>query len=270
MKKITGPYAVLLTPFDSDKLDEKSFIAQVQRLSGTKLSGYVVNGSTAEFTSLSFEEQMQTVKLVTENKPADKQTIVSACTANTFDTLRICSGARDAGADAALICPKYYFKYTEREIKDYFLKVADKSPIPIILYNIPFFTQEIRLETIFELSEHPNVIGVKDSSANMKRLLHTVEYMKEKDFSVLTGTDDILYPAIFAGVDGSFTAFATIFPDDVCGIYDAVKSGNYEKAKEIQFRFMPLLRKADSKSFPKGYKELMQEVSGIKFGDKEI
>ena len=118
--------------------------------------------------------------------------------------------------------------------------------------------------------EHKNIIGIKDSSANMKRIEHMIEETRGKDVSVLTGTDDILFPALVGGVSGSMTAFATIFPEKICSLYQAVETGEYAVAKEIQFSMMADLRKADKATFPQGYKRLMENVSGIRFGDKEV
>jgi len=169
-----------------------------------------------------------------------------------------------------LVCPPYYFKYTAEEREEYFKKVADISPVPVILYNIPFFTQELELSVIYRLFEHPNIIGIKDSSANMKRLEHMVQMTDGTEKCILTGTDDILFPALVGGCVGSFTAFATIYPDEVCSIYDAIENGDYKKAKAVQFSLMSMLREADAETFPKGYKKLMTKVSGMKFLDKEI
>ena len=128
----------------------------------------------------------------------------------------------------------------------------------------------MELDVVYKMMEHPNVWGIKDSSANMKRLMHMADVAKDTPFSVLTGTDDILTAALFAGCSGSFTAFAAIFPEKVAALYGAFNAGDYVKAKEIQAGFMPLLRKADAPTFPKGYKRLLAETMGIPFGDKEI
>ena len=150
------------------------------------------------------------------------------------------------------------------------MQVADFSPVPVFLYNIPFFTQELELDVIYRLLEHKNIVGIKDSSANMKRLEHMVQKTQDMPVNIFTGTDDILFSALVAGCVGSMTAFATIYPDEICGIYEAVSNGDYQKAKEIQFSLMAALRAADSETFPKGYKKLMAKVSGIPFGDKEV
>lgn len=267
-KALQGPYAVLMTPFAGDKPDEAGYVEQVKRINASGISGFVVNGSTAEFVSLSLDRQKRMAELVAKNKSEDKELIVSACTADLVDTLDVAAYGADVGAKAVLVCPPYYFKYTTKEREAYYRALADKSPLPVILYNIPFFTQEMELDLVFKLFLHENVIGIKDSSANMKRLMHMVDVAKDSEVSVLTGTDDILYPAIFAGVDGSMTALAAVYPDEIARFYRAMSQKDYGKAKEIQDGFMQTLREADSQSFPKGYKKLMEKVSGIKFKNK--
>ncbi len=269
-EKLKGPFSVLMTPFCGDKVDKKAYIEQVERLNGTDVTGYVTNGSTGEFIGLSLDEQMEISEWTANAKAANKKLIVSACTGYLADTVKLCRHAGKIGADAVLVCPPYYFKYTPKEREEYFMKVADLSPVPVFLYNIPFFTQELELDIIYRLLEHENIVGIKDSSANMKRLEHMVQKTQGNKVNIFTGTDDILFPALVGGVVGSMTAFATIYPNEICGIYKAVENGDYEKAKEIQFSLMPALREADKETFPKGYKKLMEKVSGIPFGNKEV
>lgn len=268
--KIYGAFAVLMTPFIKDKIDKKAFIEQIKRVNDSDIPGFVTNGSTAEYIQLSLEEQMLITEITAREKAKDKKLIVSACTGNLVDTVKLCKHAGKVNADAVLVCPPYYFKYTKEERESYYKAVADLSPVPVLLYSVPFFTQEIELDLCFKLFDYPNIIGIKDSSANMKRLEHMVEYVKDKNISVMTGTDDILFPALVGGVHGSLTALATIFPDKISGIYKAVNECDYKKAKEIQFSMMPDLRTADSLSFPFGYKRLLTKASGIPFGDKEV
>ncbi|MBQ2931564.1 MAG: dihydrodipicolinate synthase family protein [Clostridia bacterium] len=269
-KRINGVFSVLMTPFDGNRVDYDVFAKQVQRLSGTDVAGYVVNGSTAEFVHLTKEEKKKLVETVTLNRDPDKLVVVSACEPNIADTYDICAHAAAVNADAMLVCPPYYFKHTTEEIKQYYTELADISPLPVILYNIPFFTQELELGVIYELMNHKNIIGIKDSSGNMKRIMHLIDKAKDTDFSVMTGTDDMLLPAYVGGCTGSMTALATIYPEKITAIYKSVKVGDIEKARVVQHSIMEDLRTADSQSFPEGYKRLMEEVSRIKFGDKEV
>ncbi len=267
-KYLSGSFAVLMTPFAGDAADEATFAKQVNRLKDSRVSGVVTSGSTGEFVQLSLAEQMNLTEIAAKEK-GDKKLVVGACTGNAADTLKICRHAATVNAAAALVCPPYYFRYTAAEIEKFYLTVAESSPVPVMLYNIPFFTQELELCVIYRLFEHDNVVGIKDSSANMKRLQHLVAAADSTPVSVLTGTDDILLPALAGGVSGSMTALACIMPDAVADIYAAVESGDIAAARKLQLAILPTLAKADAETFPKGYKRLMEEVSGMKFGDKE-
>jgi dihydrodipicolinate synthase/N-acetylneuraminate lyase len=269
-KLLSGPFAVLMTPFDGDAVDKDVFIKQIKMANPTGISGFVTNGSTAEYIQLSLEEQMRVTEICAREKARDKKLIVSACTGNLADTVKLCQHAGEVGADAALVCPPYYFKYPASEREEYFNKVADFSPVPIVLYSVPFFTQEIELDVVFRLFEHSNIIGIKDSSANMKRLLHMSEYTAGRDISIMTGTDDILISALVGGCAGSLTAFAAIYPDEIAKLYYAISKGDIDTAREIQYSLMPRLREADSYTFPRGYKKLMGDALGCSFPDKEV
>ncbi|MBR2343974.1 MAG: dihydrodipicolinate synthase family protein [Clostridia bacterium] len=269
-KHLFGPYAVLMTPFAGSEVDLAAYEAQLMRTSGTGISGYVTNGTTAEFVHLSLDEQMALSELVAKKKDADKELIVSACTANAADTVRLARHAGEIGARAVLVCPPYYLKHPKAEREAYYTEVADKSPVPVVLYNIPFFTEELELDVIYRLFKHENIIGIKDSSANMKRLMHMVNVTEGSETAILTGTDDILLPALVGGCVGSMTALAAIFPDRISELYRAIGEGNLARAREIQSSLMPTLREADAPTFPRGYKALLERESGIPFGDKEV
>jgi len=269
-KLLTGPFAVLMSPFVGTKIDEEAFVAQIKLANDSGISGFVTNGSTAEYIQLSLEEQMRVSEITAREKAADKKLIVSACTGNLADTVKLCRHAGSIGADAVLVCPPYYFKYSTKEREEYFIRVADLSPVPVVLYSVPFFTQEIELDVVFRLFDHTNIVGIKDSSANMKRLLHMAEYTDGRDISIMTGTDDILISALVGGCAGSLTAFAAIYPHEISILYEAVAKGDLGQAKKIQYSLMPKLREADSMTFPKGYKKLMAEAVGFAFGDKEV
>ena len=267
-KTLVGPYAVLMTPFKNNEVDYEAYEKQVVRLLDTDIAGFMVNGSTAEYVALSYEEEEKIAKLVYKLNNGKKKIILGACTANVYDSYKRCLLAKEIDAEGVLVCPLYYFKYSAKEREEFYTKLADKSPVPVVLYNVPFFTQELELDVIYKLAKHPNIIGIKDSSANIKRIMHMINKVGGDEFKVLTGTDDILYSALFAGCLGSMTALATIFPNEICGIYKAFEEKDYETANKLQQGLMECLRVADSYTFPIGYKKLMEDVSGIPFGNK--
>ena len=138
MKKlISGPYGVLITPFNKDKVDFNNLKKELDYVNDDGIKGFVLNGSTSEFINLSIDEQIEIIKFVSENKAKNKEMIVGASSSNSTDTIKIAKKAYEYGAKAILVCPEYYFKYTESEKEKFFIDIADNSPIPVILYNIP-------------------------------------------------------------------------------------------------------------------------------------
>lgn len=271
MKKlISGPYGVLLTPFKDNKVDFVNLKKELDYVNDDGIKGFVLNGSTSEFINLSIDEQIEIIKFVSLNKAKNKEMIVGASASNAVDSIKIAEKAYEYSAKALLVCPPYYFKYTESEKEKYYLDIANNSKVPLILYNIPFFTQEIELSLVDKLFKHPNIIGIKDSSANMKRIMHLLSKYKDTNKIILTGTDDILVPALAAGVDGSFTALSIVYPHKISKLYELMDKGLIKEALEVQMSFMEDLRIADSMTFPFGYKRLMEKASNIKFNDKEI
>ena len=115
------------------------------------------------------------------------------------------------------------------------------------------------MDTVSKLMRIPNIVGIKDSSADMKRISHLCQlHAQREDFLIYTGTDDCLLPALAAGVDGSMTAFAAAVPDWVTDVHQAFAQGNLPQATACQRRMMPLLAVADALPFPLGYKMVAQ------------
>lgn len=194
-----------------------------------------------------------------------------ACSSN-FDTaVSYMKAAADSGYDAAVICVPYYITMPQEDVYEYFKRLARTNIIDIILYNIPMFTGEISIPTYTKLLEEERIIGIKDSSAHMKRIAHLIDIKKRNrpDFSVLSGTDDCLVPALTAGCVGSMTAFSTILPEINAEIYKKFNSGDIKGAQELNSSYLSLIRLADSIAFPAGYK-LIMEMRGFKMGQKQI
>ena len=255
-KLLTGPFAVLMTPFVGTKIDEEAFVAQIKMANESGISGFVTNGSTAEYIQLSLEEQMRVSEITAKEKAADKKLIVSACTGNLADTVKLCRHAGSIGADAVLVCPPYYFKYPQKEREEYFKSVADLSPVPVVLYSVPFFTQEIELDTVFRLFDHENIVGIKDSSANMKRLLHMAEY-----------TDGSYTYAAYVSkksgmVGGEYPVDSSLYPHELASFYALLKGGNGKEDLRAfvspVFFIAALIRSLES-----GNEEIIKEIPEI-------
>jgi dihydrodipicolinate synthase/N-acetylneuraminate lyase len=263
-----GPYAALLTPYNEDgTVCEEGLRSQVEFLSKSGIAGIFPCGTSGEFIHLSVEENCRVMDIVTDQAKGRTDVLPGTCSSNIETTLKLARHAEKLGCPAVVICPPYYITLDQKDVLKYFQTVARSINIGIILYNIPQFTNEISLETLQELMEEKNVVGIKDSSGNMKRMIHYIRVLKEKrpDFAAMTGSDDIIYPALAGGCVGSMTALSGIVPEINVQIYKAFYQGDHGKALSLQHSTLKLLSLAESVAFPAGYK-LAAEKRGFCMG----
>ncbi|MBQ4515747.1 MAG: dihydrodipicolinate synthase family protein [Clostridia bacterium] len=267
-----GAFGVLLTPFnESGKVNFDVFEREVEFLSNSDIDGLFPSATTGEFVHLSPEENIEILRKTAEIAKNRKQMAAGACSSNIDTTISYMKAAAECGYDAAVICVPYYITMPQEDVYEYFKRLARTNIIKIILYNIPMFTGEISINNFTRLLSEENIIGMKDSSAHMKRIAHLIDITKKErpDFSILSGTDDCLVPALTAGCVGSMTAFSTILPEVNAEIYRRFNSGDIKGAQELNSSYLSLIRLADSIAFPAGYK-LIMELRGFKMGQKQI
>jgi len=267
-----GAFGVLLTPFDEGgKVNYDVFEKEVEFLASSDIDGLFPSATTGEFVHLSPEENIEILKRTAMIAKNRKQMAAGACSSNFDTTISYMKAAAEAGYDAAVICVPYYITLPQEDVYEYFKRLARENIIDIILYNIPMFTGEISINVFKRLLEEKNIVGIKDSSANMKRIAHLIDIVRNErpDFSVLSGTDDCLVPALTCGCCGSMTAFSTILPEVNAEIYKRFNRGDIKGAQELNSSYLTLIRLADSIAFPAGYK-LIMEMRGYKMGQKQI
>jgi 4-hydroxy-tetrahydrodipicolinate synthase len=258
--EVRGVIGVTVTPFTKDwRVDLDAVRAQAERLAQSEIAGLFPCASTGEFPHLTAEEQKSVYVATKEGVGGRKALVAGACAPNLRRAAACAETAKELGYDACVACPPYYYPLLQEEVYAFYRELAKESPLPVILYHVPFFTTGIAEETVRRLARIPRIIGIKDSSANMKRIGHLCELHGErKDFRIFTGTDDCLFPALAAGVDGSMTAFAAGAPELVTDVYRAFGRGDLAEAGRCQRRMMPLLETADALPFPLGYKLVAQ------------
>jgi 4-hydroxy-2-oxoglutarate aldolase len=238
-----GIYPPLPTFFDErDELDLATFRRHIQYLSETGIAGYVVMGSNGEAVHLSPDERALLIETarasVDENVP-----ILAGCgEQSTRTTVANCHLAANAGANFSLILPPFYFKsrMDSHALLSHYRSVADSSPLPIVIYNMPANTAGIDLDAalICALAEHPNIIGVKDSAGNMAKLAQIVD-KAPAHFRVFAGSAGYLLPALSVGAVGAVAALANIFPREVCQLQALFTAGQLEEARRLQARLVP-------------------------------
>ena len=273
MRDLSGAIGVTVTPFISGETPNyKEIKKQTEMLCNSEIDGIFPCSSTGEYPKISLENKIKIMETVAEVNNGRKILIAGACSVSIDEIKILIDKAKELKYDACLICPPYYYPLKQPEVLRFYKEVcayADK--MPVIAYNVHFFTTGISLDTFEKLLEIPNLVGMKDSSGNLKSISHECDIARNKkpSFIVYTGTDDCLLPALIAGCKGSMTAFGAIFPNKIKSIYNDLKSGNLDKATETQRSILPALRVADSLVFPDGYK-LVAKSQGLDVGELSI
>ncbi len=241
-KKLSGVFAALTTPFENGNLSLDKFKANLARYNKTNLAGYVVLGSTGEAVFLSDEEAEGIVKEARASTALPKKIIVGTSRESTRATIEFTNRMAKLGADFALLKPPHYYKalMTPQALARHFSSVADNVGIPIIIYNIPQNTGIPATPSLLvELSRHPNVAGVKDSSGILSNLTETIPRARA-DFSFLIGAGSVFLPGLLMGATGGILAIAAVIPDLCTRLFDLFEEGNIDEAKKIQLQLVPL------------------------------
>jgi 4-hydroxy-2-oxoglutarate aldolase len=235
-----GVFPPITTPFVNGNIAYDKLASNVEKWNLTGLKGYVVLGSNGEYVSLSEEEKRAVVDTVVQSA-ADKMPIIAGtgceCTA---ETLRLTEDCAKLGAHAALVVTPHYYagRMGEAALVRHYSEVADHSPIPILVYNVPKFTHiNLAAGMVARLSEHPNIIGLKDSSGNVIQLGEILNGVAG-DFNVMVGTAGLLFSGLTIGCVGGICGLANVAPQECVEIYDRVKAGSLDAARELQLKMI--------------------------------
>ncbi|HEX4164752.1 MAG TPA: dihydrodipicolinate synthase family protein, partial [Bryobacteraceae bacterium] len=217
----------------------------IEKLNSINLTGYVVCGSTGETPLLSSDERLQLMEWVKEASAPGKTLIAGVGAESVHETVRFAKKAAAIGYHAALVLTPFYYRNQMHRPETqalFFRSVADRVNIPIILYNIPQVTgYDLPAETIAELSHHPNIVGLKDSSGNIEKLAETVRLVKT-GFSCLSGAGAGIWKSLEVGAAGSILAIANALPYACLTIWEAFRTREQEAGRDWQDRILPAAR----------------------------
>jgi 4-hydroxy-2-oxoglutarate aldolase len=233
----SGVFAALTTPFAADDSVAIADLKQnIQRYNATGLAGYVVQGSTGESVLLSRAEWDSVLAAAKEAASPQKRLLAGTGVESTAETISRTKRAAEWGYHAALVKTPYYYKpmYKPDVFIAHYRRVADASPIPVLLYSVPQFTG-ISLEApeVAVLAEHPNIIGIKESSGHVQRVAEMVA-ATPASFQVLTGGAGVLLPSLTVGAKGAILALASALPEKCAELYELTRRGQLETARELQ------------------------------------
>ena len=236
---LSGIFAALTTPFREDgSLALDYFKANLASYSETSLSGYVVLGSTGESVLLSWPEAESLLAAAREADVPGKLLIAGTGAEATGETIVRTKRAAALGYELALVKTPYYYKpaYNAETYLRHYRSVADASPIPILLYSVPVFTGvSLEIPEIVALAQHPNIIGIKDSSGVIQRIVELAAQTPQ-DFRILTGSAGVLHPALLSGAKGAILALASALPEKCVALHDLSKGGRHTEGQALQQR----------------------------------
>ena len=260
MKKFYGTGVALVTPFDvKGNIDFKSLKKLLQH-TAKGVDYYVVMGTTGESATVTSDEKKKILEFVKENNSKKLPIVYGIGGNNTQSVLDTIKSTNFKGVDAILSVSPYYNKPSQEGIYQHFTAVADASPVPVILYNVPGRTgSNLTAETTLRLASHKNIIGVKEASGNLEQCMKISKYMP-KDFLLISGDDLLTVPLYSIGAKGVISVLANAYPVIFKKMKEFAFANNYSKASQEQFKILEINGPMYEEGNPVGVKYVLSEM----------
>jgi 4-hydroxy-2-oxoglutarate aldolase len=240
---LRGVIPPIPTPFDADGEVHYPVLSEnLARWNQYDLIGYVVLGSNGEGVYLDEQEKVRVWETARRAIPSGKLLIAGTGCESTRQTIALTRQAAKAGADVALVVTPHYYtsKMTDDSLVRHFQAVADASPIPVLIYNVPASTHvNMGADAVARAARHHNIVGIKDTSGNLMQLAETVR-LAEPEFQVLAGSAGFFLAGLAVGAVGGILALANVAPVQAIEIYRLFKEGRWDEAAELQRRMIPV------------------------------
>jgi 4-hydroxy-tetrahydrodipicolinate synthase len=268
MFKPEGVHVAMLTPFSADgTVNETELRKIVDFQIEAGVHGLFPVSSCGESIHMTREEKVRMMEIVVDQNRGRVRVTPGVGSSHPSESIYLAEKAKQLGCDAVVIAPPYYFPLSQEMIEKYFETIIDAVDIPVILYNIPLFTQPLNNDLVKRLSRRENVVGMKDSSGSMVDFMHFMDKIRivKTEMNFLTGREETFLACLMVGGKGCMTASSGILPEIMVGIYDAWKAGNYDRARELQFSILLAVRAMFAMPFPLGFKVAL-ETRGFEMG----
>ena len=263
----TGMIPAMLTPFNHQgELNEAVAEQMTERFIQAGVDGLFCLGTNGEFFAMSPDEKVRLIEVVM-NK-ADGRIPVYAGTGgiSTKETIELSLKMKALGVDALSVITPFFLPYTQEELKQHYIQLAEAVDLPIILYNIPGRTGvNLEPETVSELAKIPNIVGIKDSSGKFELIQEYIR-VTDNNFSVMAGNDSLILDTLIAGGKGAVAATSNVSPDWIVNLYTNWKKGNIEEARVWQEKLNGLRGILDLGTLPSVFKACLQ-ILGIPVGE---
>ena len=256
-----GVYTALVTPFRHGKVDYEALEALLEQQISGRVAGVVPVGTTGESPTLSPAEHIEVIARTVEIVNHRCQVIAGSGANSTAEAIHLTLEAKAAGADASLQVTPYYNKPTQEGIYRHFSVIADKTQLPVVLYNVPGRTGvPIAVETVARLSANPLIAAVKEAAGSVDR----VSAIKDCcDLTVLSGDDSLTLPMIAVGASGIISVASNLIPGELSAMVDLALKGDMKAAMAMHRKYYPLFRDLFIESNPIPVKAALSEIGAI-------
>lgn len=242
-KDLKGVIPAIVTPFnEDDELDHKGLEDLVVFLIDSGIHAIMTTGGTGEFPQLLREERKEVTRTVARVSKGRVPVIAGTAGCGTKETILLSKDAAEAGADAVIVTPPYYFKLPDESLLEHFRILSENLDIPVVIYNNPLYTgNNLSPALIDRTADIHGVIGLKQSNTDLGQFVEVVRMSGEK-ISVCTGIDSQFYPTLCAGGKGIFSTAACVIPKQMVQIYDLTRDGKHDEAFKVHMKIQNLNR----------------------------
>lgn len=242
--KLQGALTALVTPFKNGHVDEDAYRELIEWQITEGIDGLVPCGTTGESATLSHEEHEQVVRICIEQAKGRVPVLAGAGSNNTAEAIGLAQACKDAGADGILLITPYYNKPTQEGLVAHFKAVTQAVPIPTVVYNVPGRTSvNIQPATMARLyKEIPEIIGVKEATADLTQISAILELVNDDDFILLSGDDFTIIPTMSIGGKGVISVISNVVPKATAKLCSSYMAGDLATAKKLHYELGPLCR----------------------------
>ncbi|XP_055416073.1 4-hydroxy-2-oxoglutarate aldolase, mitochondrial [Bubalus kerabau] len=239
---LSGIYPPVTTPFTATaEVDYGKLEENLHKLGTLPFRGFVVQGSNGEFPFLTSSERLEVVSRARQALPKGKLLLAGSGCESTQATVEMTVSMAQVGADAAMVVTPCYYRgrMSSTALIHHYTKVADLSPVPVVLYSVPANTGlDLPVDAVVTLSQHPNIVGIKDSGGDVTRIGLIVHKTRSQDFQVLAGSAGFLLASYAVGAVGGVCALANVLGAQVCQLERLCLTGQWEDAQKLQHRLI--------------------------------
>ncbi len=256
--KVRGVGVALITPFKEDlSVDYTALEKILETIYNSDVNYLVVNGTTSEASTIELEDKKEILSFIKKHNNGRLPIMYGIGANNTQHVLNLIEDTDFNGIDAILTVSPYYNKPSQRGIASHFKIIADQSPVPVLLYNVPGRTgTNVAAETTLELAKHPNIFGIKEASGDLNQCLDIIKG-KPSDFMLISGDDILTVPMVSIGAEGVISVLANAYPQSFSKTINLALNGDFKNATSILTTFLGINDLLYKESNPVGIKEVM-------------